>query len=415
LTSFEEEAAEGNTGHHRVEIVHESLLAAWPRLVRWQTQDADAAQLRDQLRQAAHIWNEHDRLDDLLWTGSAYREFAVWRERYPGGLSEAEVGFAAAMTSLATRRRKRRRIAAAVVTVFLVAVAVVLGTLWRQSVRETLRAEAAKLLALAEVQIETDPTEALAYAIASLDLADTNEGRVFTMRALSAGPPLRALVVGDTGLRGSFKQPVFSPNGRWLALTGFNNEYVLVFNEDGREPIVLDGHAVHSYDPIRCGWTRDGLLVTGHWTEHRVRIWEVPTGRLVRTIEFSKPSMWWVGNEHLMAATRLTSSNQLASPLRFRRWKLPGGPAEDLGSVGLPVDALQGIFDPVGNAYFYSRGDAVYRVALPAHPRVPDKLVTRHSTDGVTFDGVTWGFWQPGSFSAEIGAARSSCGPLKAE
>ncbi len=37
----------------RVEIVHESLLAAWPRLVRWQTQDAEGAELRDQLRQAA--------------------------------------------------------------------------------------------------------------------------------------------------------------------------------------------------------------------------------------------------------------------------------------------------------------------------------------------------------------------------
>ena len=33
---------------HRVEIVHESLLTSWPRLVRWQTQDADSARLRDE-------------------------------------------------------------------------------------------------------------------------------------------------------------------------------------------------------------------------------------------------------------------------------------------------------------------------------------------------------------------------------
>ena len=52
LTSYEvrEEDEEPTS---RVEIIHESLLANWPRLVRWQTQDADAAQLRDQLRQAA--------------------------------------------------------------------------------------------------------------------------------------------------------------------------------------------------------------------------------------------------------------------------------------------------------------------------------------------------------------------------
>ena len=52
LTTFETNDDE-ELSTRRVEIVHESLLANWPRLVRWQTQDADAVQLRDQLRQAA--------------------------------------------------------------------------------------------------------------------------------------------------------------------------------------------------------------------------------------------------------------------------------------------------------------------------------------------------------------------------
>ncbi len=44
LTSYEVPAAdEGDTPHHRIEIIHESLLSNWPRLVRWQTQDADSA------------------------------------------------------------------------------------------------------------------------------------------------------------------------------------------------------------------------------------------------------------------------------------------------------------------------------------------------------------------------------------
>ncbi len=68
LTSYEVKE-EDRQPTRRVEIIHESLLANWPRLVRWQTQDADAAQLRDQLRQAARTWEEHERTDDLLWTG----------------------------------------------------------------------------------------------------------------------------------------------------------------------------------------------------------------------------------------------------------------------------------------------------------------------------------------------------------
>ena len=62
--------------------MHESLLTSWPRLVRWRTQDADGAQLRDQLRQAAQLWRDRRESDDLLWTGTAYREFALWRERH---------------------------------------------------------------------------------------------------------------------------------------------------------------------------------------------------------------------------------------------------------------------------------------------------------------------------------------------
>ena len=43
LTSDQVEGGEGEPTHHRVEIVHESLLKAWPRLGRWQVQDEDGA------------------------------------------------------------------------------------------------------------------------------------------------------------------------------------------------------------------------------------------------------------------------------------------------------------------------------------------------------------------------------------
>ena len=110
LTSYDVPAAEGEErGQHRIEIIHESLLANWPRLVRWQTQDTEGSQLRDQLRQAAQTWVERGRPSDLLWSGTAFREFQLWRERYPGGLTETEESFATAMTSLATRRRRLRR------------------------------------------------------------------------------------------------------------------------------------------------------------------------------------------------------------------------------------------------------------------------------------------------------------------
>jgi Carboxypeptidase regulatory-like domain/Novel STAND NTPase 1 len=47
LTAYEE--AGEMAGRQQIEIAHESLLQAWPRLVRWQTQDADGEQLRHHL------------------------------------------------------------------------------------------------------------------------------------------------------------------------------------------------------------------------------------------------------------------------------------------------------------------------------------------------------------------------------
>ena len=200
--------------------MHESLLTHWPRLARWRTQDADGAQLRDQLKQAAHLWDERGRRDDLLWTGTSYLDYRAWRARYTGGLSALEEEFAQAMTALAERRRRRRRIAvAAVVAVLAVGLGVV-GALWtrseaarRQADAEALRAEASKLLALGQAELERNPTAALAYVTKSLELADTEEARRFALRVLQDGPT------------GSWRRPArgptlfawpSAPNGEWL-------------------------------------------------------------------------------------------------------------------------------------------------------------------------------------------------------
>jgi len=274
LTSFEEEDDEGASSHRHVEVVHESLLVSWPRLVSWQTQDADSARLRDELRQAAKAWAEHDRPVDWLWTGAQYREFASWRERYPGGLSDLEQEFAHAMTAHAKRRKRRRRIAVAALIAFLLAGLVVVGSFWRRSEREARRAEAANLVSLGQIELESYPSAALAYATTSLELSDTLEARLLALRALWKGPT--AFVVDqDKSLLNEF-----SPDGRWLVQEKGDPDFrIHVIGADGTDEPLDD-----LYDRPFNLWmdSKSGLFSTHGWDHPGPwALWSVPEKRLL--------------------------------------------------------------------------------------------------------------------------------------
>jgi WD40 repeat protein len=250
LTSYEVRAAAGEDGEdaerrhrQRIEIVHESLLRAWPRLVRWQAQDEEGAVLRDQLKQAAHLWEEKSRPDDLLWTGTSEREFELWRDRYPGALTAVEDEFARAMVRRARRRKRLRRIAMAAVVVGLSTVAAVIAVSRQQEATARRQAEAAELLALGRLQLEDHPTAGLAYALASLELTDSPAARRFALETLARGAAAFVLPIGTQSVD-------FSRDGRWLATGGPDGPQL--WSREGGPLVSLGssvGVAVVEFDP----------------------------------------------------------------------------------------------------------------------------------------------------------------------
>jgi WD40 repeat protein len=286
LTSYER-AGEGGESHREVEIVHESLLAAWPRLVRWQTQDQDGAQLRDQLRQAARLWHERGEPDDLLWSGQAYRDFALWRERSPVALTAGEEAFARAMEQSATRRRRRRRAVGVGVVVVAAAVAIATSLLWqraeserRRAESEGRRAEAGRLLALGQLEREGYPTAALAWTLRSLEVHDTPEARLFALGILRAGPtaildygPAQALKQGTHGQEAVALR--FSPDGAWLAVGG--NRRVRLLSPDGQSVQALGDYLVGPGAVWPVFGSGGDVLVGSRGGD--MQAWSVPGGR----------------------------------------------------------------------------------------------------------------------------------------
>jgi WD40 repeat protein len=347
---------------HRVEIVHESLLRAWPRLVWWQAQDEEGAVLRDQLRQAAHLWEEKSRSPDVLWSGDAFQEFELWRRRYPGKLTALENDFAQAMVHRAHRRKRLRRMVATSVVATATAVAAVTGVLWKRARDEALRAEAGKLLALGRNQLADDTTAALAYARGSIDLFDTPEARRFALEVLWQGPVARLLPLDRLERQAGLPEddsltagPILSPDGRWLAMNRLSNHQVLLLDREGGPPRALprqpDGVArVLAFGP------RSDLLITGG-SGQSLRMWSLPDLREVRTVSLGGVGTWELGvrGDTLFLVT--VTSNEGGRPGLYQALTLPDG---DLRTVGVQRPH-EGTFeiDPGGTLLHFNLGGSV--------------------------------------------------------
>ena len=332
LTAYDSpDPRDPETRRQRVELVHESLLTHWPRLVRWRTQDADGAQFRDQLRQAAQVWDEGGRPADMLWTGSVYQEYRLWRDRFPGQLTNLEEAFASAAREQARRQKRRKTTAIVSAIAVLVAGLAVTVTLWQQSERaqeraeaEARHAEAEKLYTLAQNAGES--VNAIPFILAALELSDQPDYRRYAWKVLLRTPiPFRLPPIPDSH---NAHAVAISPDGKWLAFGWSAGQYpVQLYPLDGGEPRVLGGHrnrvVAARFDPASTLLATSGL-------DGKVKIWSIPDGALLRTFEVAETTVPFF----LDPARLLTCEGEVGKPPLWTIRPLDGRPARVLGRAG---------------------------------------------------------------------------------
>src|SRR5262249_28595956 len=112
-----------------VQITHEALLRAWPRLRSWLDTDRDWLREHRRLTNAATEWEEAGRDPDRLYPSGRLQAMRIWVDErgYRSTLNASEIDFLDASTraraldaAKARRRTRRRYIMVALLTALLV-------------------------------------------------------------------------------------------------------------------------------------------------------------------------------------------------------------------------------------------------------------------------------------------------------
>ena len=292
-----------------VEIAHDILLTAWPRLGEWLADDHAGRVLYGDLVRQANRWQQHDRDPSFSYRGAelaaATALLTRWRaepSRYP----QPEPTTTAFLSASTRGQTRRRRVLYAVAAAVLLISSSLTGVALRQrqvaveeqntAVAQTRLAVARGLTARAAALRTTDIRTALQLGIAADRIRSTEETRN-GLHATLVGTPLAATMAG---------QPVpstaaFSRDGRTL-MTGSRNGTAQAWQLDStRHPIRVTGGPTigDPNEPVRRGTVEpdgghlgpdarigpyeaidaDGNLLATAGDDHVVRLWDLTGSR----------------------------------------------------------------------------------------------------------------------------------------
>ncbi|WHM40587.1 hypothetical protein [Streptomyces sp. BPTC-684] len=165
-----------------VDLTHEALITAWPRLRQWIERDRDRLRSHRQLAEAAQDWHDLDRDSDALLRGTrlAQAQTAFGAEGRRIELTALEESFLTASRHAHRRTRRIRGVIASALSVLVVLALVASGVAWQQGrARDQQRSQSAarSAAALAQSYLQSDPQTAMRLSLAAWKLAHVPEAR----------------------------------------------------------------------------------------------------------------------------------------------------------------------------------------------------------------------------------------------
>jgi WD40 repeat protein/DNA-binding SARP family transcriptional activator len=241
-----------------VELTHEALARAWPRLREWLNEDADGLRIRHHLTVAADAWQKMKRPNSELYRGARLAQAAAWRDTARPDLTETERDFLEASqareaSDLQAARAQIRRERTTVrrlrwLTAAVAVLAVLAASAWLVAVDQRQRAddrstEAEARRAGARALVEPSYDRALLLAVEAVHLWDSPETRGNLLNTIQRSPSVAGVIRGE-GAR--LMDLDLSPDGKRSVVVD-NLENVTMYDLDDRTPVATIGGDGTSY------------------------------------------------------------------------------------------------------------------------------------------------------------------------